>query len=134
MPVISLLVCEGGKKGRLNGENYDFSQTNTAIVHTNPKGIHASISTIDLQFLGIKEETGITGIKDKALLLAAPYIPLDGINDAGVACGIYMTYQGEPTTPTGQNTDRPDITSTTLLRLILDYVNIPLLQSHFVRF
>ena len=22
MPVISLLVCEGGKKGRLNGENY----------------------------------------------------------------------------------------------------------------
>lgn len=105
------------------GRNYDFSQTNTAIVHTNPKGRHASISTIDLQFLGIKEETGITGIKDKALLLAAPYIPLDGINDAGVACGIYMTYQGEPTTPTGQNTDRPDITSTTLLRLILDYAD-----------
>lgn len=23
MPVISLLVCEGGKKGRLNGENYE---------------------------------------------------------------------------------------------------------------
>ena len=34
-----------------------------------------------------------------------------------------MTYQGEPTTPTDQNTDRPDITSTTLLRLILDYAD-----------
>ena len=105
------------------GRNYDFDQTNTAIVHTSPKGRHASISTIDLQFLGIKEESGISSIKEKALLLAAPYIPLDGINDAGVACGIYMTYQGEPTTPTNQNTDKPDITSTTLLRLILDYAD-----------
>ena len=105
------------------GRNYDFDQTNTAIVHTSPKGRHASISTIDLQFLGIKEESGISSIKEKALLLAAPYIPLDGINDAGVACGIYMTYQGEPTTPTNQNTEKPDITSTTLLRLILDYAD-----------
>lgn len=105
------------------GRNYDFDETNTAIVHTNPKGRHASVSTIDLQFLGIDEKTGITGIKEKALLLAAPYIPLDGINDAGVACGIYMTYQGEPTSPTNQNTEKPDITSTTLLRLILDYAD-----------
>ena len=72
------------------GRNYDFDQTNTAIVHTSPKERHASISTIDLQFLGIKEESGISSIKEKALLLAAPYIPLDGINDAGVACGIYI--------------------------------------------
>ena len=34
-----------------------------------------------------------------------------------------MTYQGETTTPTDQNTNRPDITSTTLLRLILDYAD-----------
>ena len=105
------------------GRNYDFDETNTAIVHTNPKGRHASVSTIDLQFLGIDEKNGITGIKEKALLLAAPYIPLDGINDAGVACGIYMTYQGDPTIPTNQNTEKPDITSTTLLRLILDYAD-----------
>lgn len=105
------------------GRNYDFDETNTAIVHTNPKGRHASVSTIDLQFLGIDEKTGITDMKEKALLLAAPYIPLDGINDAGVACGIYMTYQGEPTSPTNQNTEKPDITSTTLLRLILDYAD-----------
>lgn len=34
-----------------------------------------------------------------------------------------MSYQGEQTTPTDQNTDKPDITSTTLLRLILDYAD-----------
>ena len=108
----------------LFGRNYDFDQTNTAIVHTNPgNGRHASISTIDLQFIGIKEEIGIQNIKDKVLLLAAPYIPLDGINDAGLAVGIYMTYQGEPTVPTAQNTDLPDITCTTFIRLLLDYAD-----------
>ena len=45
-------------------------------------------------------------------------------NDAGVACGIFMSYQGEGKgTPTDTQTDRPDITSTTLLRLILDYAD-----------
>ena len=34
-----------------------------------------------------------------------------------------MTYQGETTTPTDQNTDKPDLTSTTMLRLILDYAD-----------
>ena len=60
---------------------------------------------------------------DKITCLAAPYTPLDGMNDAGVSCGIYMSYQGAETVATDQNTDRPDLTSTTLLRLILDYAD-----------
>ena len=34
-----------------------------------------------------------------------------------------MTYQGGDAVPTDQQTDRPDMTSTTLLRLILDYAD-----------
>ena len=34
-----------------------------------------------------------------------------------------MTYQGGDSVPTDQNTDKPDLTSTTLLRLILDYAD-----------
>ena len=64
----------------------------------------------------------ITGLMDKITCLAAPYIPFDGMNDAGVSCAIYMTYQGpDGSVSTGQDTDKPDITSTTMLRLILDY-------------
>lgn len=108
----------------LLGRNYDFDQTNTAIVHTNPgNGKHASISTIDLQFIGIDPKKGVNGINDKIKLLAAPYVPLDGVNDAGVSCGIYMTYQGKETVPTDQNTERPDLTSTTMLRMVLDYAD-----------
>jgi len=109
----------------LFGRNYDFSKTNTAIVTTEAnKGRHASISTVDLQFLGMDVDSDVTGLLDKVVCLAAPYAPLDGINDAGVSCGIYMTYQGgDKTVATDQDTDKPDFTSTTLLRMILDYAD-----------
>lgn len=110
---------------RVFGRNYDFSATNTAIVYTDPgEGRHASYSTIDLSFLGLDADKDVETIGQKILTLAAPYVPLDGINDAGVACGVFMSYQGEGKgTPTDTQTDRPDITSTTLLRLILDYAD-----------
>lgn len=115
-------VTEDGR--RLFARNYDFSKTNTCIVRTQAnRGRHASISTVDLQFLGLDVEKNPEGLADRITCLAVPYIPLDGVNDAGVACGIYMTYQGGDSVPTDQNTDLPDITSTTLLRLILDYAD-----------
>lgn len=109
----------------LFARNYDFSKTNTCLVFTKAKkDRHATISTADLQFLGIDPENNMNSMMDKIVSLAAPYAPLDGINDAGVSCGIYMTYQGgEKTIPTDQNTEKPDLTSTTLLRLILDYAD-----------
>lgn len=110
---------------RVFGRNYDFSPTNTAIVYTNPgNGRHASYSTIDLHFLGLAQDKDVETIGQKILALAAPYVPLDGINDAGVACGIFMSYQGEGKgTATDVDTEKPDLTSTTLLRLILDYAD-----------
>lgn len=110
---------------RLFGRNYDFSKTNTCVVKTQAnEGRHASISCVDLQFLGIDVNKNVDGLMDKFTCLAATYAPLDGINDAGVSCGIFMSYQGgEETVATDQNTDKPDFTSTTLLRLILDYAD-----------
>lgn len=123
-------VTEGGDY--LFARNYDFSKTSTCIVFTDPgDGRHASISTVDLQFIGIDSESDVEGLMDKITCLAAPYIPLDGINDAGVSCGIYMTYQGGGTDEEGndivvatdQDTEKPDLTSTTMLRMILDYAD-----------
>lgn len=110
---------------RLFARNYDFSRTNTCIVYTNPgNGRHSSVSTVDLQFIGIDQDSTPQGLMDKVLMLAAPYVPLDGINDAGVACGIYMTFQGEEgSVATDQQSEKPDLTSTTMLRLVLDYAD-----------
>lgn len=109
----------------LFARNYDFSKTNTMLVFTEAnEDRHATISTVDLQFLGVDVDQNMTSLMDKVICLAAPYAPLDGVNDAGVSCGIYMTYQGgETTVATSQDTDKPDFTSTTLLRLILDYAD-----------
>ena len=115
-------VDENGK--RYFGRNYDFSKTTGMIVRTNPgNGRYASISSVDLQFLGIKDGAPIDGMMQKLISLASPYAPLDGINEAGVSCGIYMSYQGkeDEVVATNQTTDKPDLTSTTMLRMILDY-------------
>ncbi len=116
-------TSESGDK--LFGRNYDFAKTNTCIVRTEGNDErHATISTVDLQFIGMDVNKDVTGLMNKIICLAATYAPLDGINDAGVSCGIYMTYQGgDETVATDQNTDKPDFTSTTLLRLILDYAD-----------
>lgn len=109
----------------LFARNYDLSKTNTMLVFTEGgEGRHATISTVDLKFLGIDVDRGLESLMDRITCLAAPYAPLDGVNDAGLSCGIYMTYQGgEATVATDQNTGKPDFTSTTLLRLILDYAD-----------
>ena len=108
----------------LFGRNYDFASTSSLILHTNPgNGRHASISSVDLQFLGLGD--GINGLIDNLTAIAAAYAPLDGMNDAGVSCGIYMSYQGpgDLSYSTDQQTEKPDLTSTTMLRMILDYAD-----------
>ena len=119
---------------RLFGRNYDFSTTTAMIVYTESSSDtylnfgtrHATLSSVDLQFLGITDGAYLDSLMSRLLCLAATYVPLDGINDAGVSCGIYMSYQGDvdgSNVSTDQQTDKPDITSTTLLRAILDYAD-----------
>ncbi len=119
----SSFTAEKENGDKLFARNYDFKKTNTAIVFTEKsEGRYASVSTVDLQFLGIDNDKGIESWYDKISSLAAVYAPLDGMNEKGVCCGIYMTYQGDgKTVATDQRTEKPDITSTTMLRLILDY-------------
>lgn len=121
----SAFTAQTPEGDRLFGRNYDFSKTNACIVFTEAtEGRHATISTVDLQFLGMDVDQDVEGLMNKITCLAAPYAPLDGVNDTGVSCGIFMSYQGgETIVPTDLNTDKPDITSTTLLRLILDYAD-----------
>ena len=120
----SSFTAETKEGDRIFGRNYDMSKTNTCIVYTKGvNGRHSTISTVDLQFLGMDCDSDVTGLMNKVTCLAATYAPLDGINDAGVSCGIYMTYQGDETVATNQMTDKPDFTSTTMLRMILDYAD-----------
>lgn len=120
----SSFTCVDNEGNRYFGRNYDFSTSTAMIVRTNPSdGRYASISSVDLQFLGIKDGVPLDSMMQKLICLAATYAPLDGINEAGVSCGVYMSYQGKEgeVVATNQSTDKPDLTTTTMLRMILDY-------------
>ena len=109
----------------LFGRNYDFDKTNVCLTFCDPgEGRHKSFSTVDLNYVGMDIDSDVESLMDKITCLAAPYAPLDGINDAGVSCGIFMSYQGEQTVATNQQDAAKDnITSTTMLRMILDYAD-----------
>ncbi len=72
--------------------------------------------------LGIDPNKKMEGLEAMINTLAAAYAPLDGMNEKGLVVGVYMTHQGptKKNVPTDQNTDKPDIPSTVLLRLMLD--------------
>lgn len=119
----------------LFARNYDFDKTNVCVTLTDPgNGRYKSFSTVDLNFVGMDTDTDVSGLMNKITCLAAPYAPLDGMNEKGVSCGIYMSYQGDvrnaenistsPTVSTDQKDPaKKDITSTTMLRLVLDYAD-----------
>ena len=107
---------------RIFARNYDFAKTNTTLVFTDSgNGRYKSFSTVDLQFLGMDADRDVEGLMNKITCLAAPYAPLDGVNEKGLSCGIFMSYQGTETVATDQQTEKPDITSTTMMRALLDY-------------
>ncbi len=113
----------------LFARNYDFAKTNVCMTICEPgDGRHKSFSTVDLNYVGMDINSDVDGLMNKITCLASPYAPLDGINDAGVSCGIYMSYQGggaeDGTVATNQqDADKMNITSTTMLRMVLDYAD-----------
>lgn len=115
----------------LFARNYDFQKTNVCItICNNPgKGRYKSFSTVDLNYVGMDPDSDVEGLMDKITCFAAPFAPLDGMNEAGLSCGIFMSYQGNDlslndsgTVATDQkDANKKNITSTTMQRMILDY-------------
>ena len=109
------------------GRNYDFKDnTSCMMVYCDPTktkpGTHRSIAFAALSNIGIADPTLC---KDDERLLMAPFICLDGINDAGVSIAV-LVVDGEPTyqtTPSngGQPAEqKQDIFTTLAIRLVLD--------------
>ncbi len=100
------------------GRNYDWEDCMTMIVHTCPDGAYESVSTVCLDFLGFGEDWRPEGIANGMMAISAVYIPLDGINEKGLVVADLMA--GDKV-ETHQSTEKPDLTTTTAIRLMLDY-------------
>ena len=102
----------------LFGRNYDWQNGVTMVIHTKPENGYESISTTALEFLGFGADWRPEGMKNRMTALAGIYIPMDGINEKGVAIADLMAGDREET---HQSTDKADITTTVGIRLVLDH-------------
>lgn len=100
------------------GRNFDYPECKTMVVFTDPKGGYASVSTCDLEFLSIGERWEPTDLLNRLMAISAVYVPVDGMNEKGVCVAVLTISDG---TKTQQETEKPDITTTTAVRMILDY-------------
>ena len=98
------------------GRNFDMYYSPALFVKTAPSNGYRSISMVNLAYIGFGEDKLPTGLLDCFFCLAAPYVPLDGVNEKGVAVGVLLI----DTEPTNQQTEKVDITTTTAIRMILD--------------
>lgn len=104
----------------LFGRNFDWNNCEAMVVSAYPENGYASISTVNMDFIKQGAGSGVEGMAlnlDIIRTLAALYAPLDGMNEAGLAVSVNMIQDGGAIE---QDTEKPDITTTTAIRLLLN--------------
>lgn len=98
------------------GRNFDWDLCNAMIVLNTPQNAYASISTVNTDFITVNG-VPFASLPDYAQAVICLYAPLDGMNEKGLAVSVNMLWDKDIIS---QNTDKPDITFTTAIRLLLD--------------
>jgi len=111
---ISALDADGS---HVFGRNFDWGDSVPIIVRCVPEDGYASVATCD--FTNITNSAGVLpeNFINKMLAVAAVYVPMDGINEAGLCVADLEVNEGgmkEVDTP------KPDLTITTAIRLLLN--------------
>lgn len=103
----------------LFGRNFDWDTCEAMVVVSVPERGYASISTVNMDFItqGAGGAAGMALRLDEVRTLAALYAPLDGMNEAGFAISVNMI---QDSASIDQNTEKPDLTTTTAVRLLLN--------------
>lgn len=102
--------------GFLFGRNYDFFKNPSLVTISRPKSGYASIAMTDLSHLGYGMDKLPEKFASKLSALASIYAPVDGMNEKGLCVSIMAL----PKQPAQQNTDKPVVGTTIIMRLILD--------------
>jgi len=113
----SVLSTQNENGIHLWGRNYDWTGSVPIIVRHVPEDGYTSLSTCDFQNITGSTETRPEGMLNKMLAIAALYVPLDGVNEAGLCVADLEVNEGGMPDP---DTEKPDLTVTTAIRLLLD--------------
>lgn len=115
----STIAAETPEGDTLFGRNFDWNTCEAMVVASVPETGYASISTVNMDFItqGTSGAVGMALRLGEVRTLAALYAPLDGMNEAGLAVSVNMI---QDSASINQDTGKPDITTTTAVRLLLD--------------
>lgn len=115
----SAIAAQNAEGEMLFGRNFDWNSCDAMIVMSYPENDYASISTVNMDFIrqGARGVAGLALKADEVRTIAALYAPLDGMNEKGLAVSVNMI---QDLATIDQNTEKPDITTTTAIRLLLD--------------
>lgn len=100
----------------IQGRNLDINGSQNILVYTRPDKGYASLSMANGLLLGYIDSMPDTDA-GRLLTLAAPYYPVDGINEKGVSVAILLLSGSQPVY---QNRGKTPITTTLAIRMILD--------------
>lgn len=115
----STITVQNAEGEVLFGRNFDWNSCDAMIVTSYPENAYASVSTVNMKFIrqGTGGVAGLASKADEVRTVAALYAPLDGMNEKGLAVSVNMI---QDSATIDQDTEKPDITTTTAIRLLLD--------------
>jgi len=116
----SLFAALGDEDNMLYGRNFDWEYSPAILMFTDPPDGYASVSMVDIAYLGFSGE-GAGRLVDLPLLertalLDAPFLPFDGMNERGLAVGMAAVSPGDmPLDP-----QKETVGSLMVIRMMLD--------------
>lgn len=117
----SLFAALGAPDSRLYGRNFDWRFSPALLLFTNPPDGYASVSMVDIAYLGFDDERGkgLAGqpLGERRALLAAPELPFDGLNAKGLAVGMAAVPAGDMTPEPQKKT----LDEVGIIRAVLDH-------------
>ena len=112
----SFQAAKADGSGFWYGRNYDYFKNPTMVTVSHPKKGYASIAVSDMSHFGYSLEKLPDSFMSKLSCLASIYAPVDGMNEKGLCTSIMAL----PKQAAQQDTDKPDVGTTVIMRLWLD--------------
>ena len=95
----ALFAALGDAQGSLYGRNFDWQYSPALLLFTDPPDGYASVSMVDIAYLGFANERAANltelPVEQRAALLGAPGLPFDGMNERGLSIGMAAVPPGE---------------------------------------
>ena len=116
------------------GRNFDWQHRSSLLLFTDPPNGYASVSMVDLYYLGLEGLQKIPWAK-RFILLAAPYAAIDGMNEFGVA----IAQNAVPRRNFPKDPNKPTLLNSQIVRLVLDHASnvdeaVNLIQQYNIDF